>query len=492
MEIIKILLIEDNPAHARLIRRLLGDIQPTVSTPPAYELHHAERMSQALAFLKTIRFDLILLDLFLPDSKHLETFERIYEAAPSIPIVIISGYSDEKLAVKAMQQGAQDYLSKDDSLEPGILTRAIRYAIERNRLRAQVEKQTTALAASEARRRAIIENNPDGIIIVNKQGTVKFVNPAAEIILNSNKNDLLGQPFSMPRSKGGTAELSITRKGGVPASIELRFVDSEWEGEPVFQVSLRDITIHEEVKAEMRQRTDELIVQNIALDEFAHTMAHQVQGLLSQIIGYASYIDMHYRDVNNDEINHANDRIIQSGHKMNNVINELLLLSSMRGEDVPIVPINLKRLVTEVKKRLRFQIKDSHATIHEPDDWPEIMGHDPWIEEALFNYMNNGLKYGGDPPHLEIGADLQPDGMVTIWVKDNGRGIAEEDISRIFKPHTRLHQMRVRGEGLGLSIVHRIIHRCGGQVGVNSKVGQGSKFWFTLPQANSKSFNVNK
>lgn len=490
MEIIKILLIEDNPAHARLIRRLLSSVKPTVSSPPIYELHHAERMERALAFLKTIRFDIILLDLFLPDSTHLETFERIYKTVPSTPIVIISGYSDEQLAVKAMQQGAQDYLSKDDSLKPGFLTRAIRYAIERNRLRAQVEKQTAALAASENRRRAIIEKNPDGIIIVNKQGTVKFVNPAAEIILNSNKSELLGQPFLLPRSEGGTAELSVTRKSG-PASIELRYVDSEWEGEPVFQVSLRDITIHEEVKAEMRQRTDELMVQNIALDEFAHTMAHQIQGLLSQIIGYASYIDMHYRDVNNDEINHANNRIIQSGHKMNNVINELLLLASMRNKDVPIVPINLKRILGEVKKRLRFQIEANQAIIKEPDEWPQMMGHDPWIEEALFNYINNGLKYGGNPPRLEIGTDQQKDGMISIWVKDNGKGIAQKDMSRIFKPHTRLNQMRVRGEGLGLSIVHRIIHRCGGKVGVESKAGEGSKFWFTLPQvdANARNFN---
>ncbi|KAA3665055.1 MAG: response regulator [Chloroflexi bacterium] len=492
MDIIKILLIEDNPAHARLIRKLLSSVKPTISDPPTYELHHAERTERALAYLKTIRFDIILLDLFLPDSKNLEAFDRISKVAPNIPIIIISGYSDEQLAIKAMQLGAQDYLTKDDSLVSSILTRAVRYAIERNRLRAQVEKQTAALAASETRRRAIIERNPDGIIIVNKHGTVKFVNPAAEIILNSNKNDLLGQPFSLPRSKGGTAELSVKRKSGDPASIELRFVESEWEGEPVFQVSLRDITIHEEVKAEMRQRTDELMVQNIALDEFAHTMAHQIQGLLSQIIGYASYIDMHYRHANNDEINHANDRIIQSGHKMNNVINELLLLASIRGENIPIVPINMKRIVEEVKKRLRFQIEDNHATIQEPDDWPDVMGHDPWIEEALFNYMNNALKYGGYPPHLEIGSDLKPDGMVTIWVKDNGQGIAEEDISRIFKPHTRLHQMRVRGEGLGLSIVYRIIQRCGGQVGVDSEVDQGSKFWFTLPQAPSKPTHPNK
>lgn len=480
---IKILLIEDNLDHMRLIRRLLKNSQSSAAGHPQYELHHSERIERALAFLKTIRFDIILLDLFLPDSQNLETFECVHKAAPNTPIVIVSGHNSESVAVEAMKQGAQDFLSKDDSLEPGILTRTIRYAIERNRLRKQLEEKTRALAATEASRRAIIEQNPDGIIIVNQSGMVRFVNPAAEKILHSNKEDLLDQPFSMPISKDGTAELTIKSKQGGQASIELRLVETEWEGGPVNLISLRDITVHEEVKASMQRRTDELVSQNMALDEFAHTMAHQIQGLLSQMVGYASYIDMHYQDILNDEINLALGRIVQSGHKMNNVINELLLLASIRSEEIPIVPVDLNRIVTEVKKRLRFQIEESSAILQEPDLWPIVMGHAPWIEEALLNYINNGIKYGGSPPKLQLGTDIQPDNMVCIWVKDNGQGIAEIDQARLFKPHTRLQQRHVRGEGLGLSIVNRIIHRCGGEVGLISKVGQGSTFWFTLPYA---------
>jgi signal transduction histidine kinase len=72
--------------------------------------------------------------------------------------------------------------------------------------------------------------------------------------------------------------------------------------------------------------------------------------------------------------------------------------------------------------------------------------------------------------------------MIRFWVKDNGNGISAEDQKKLFKSHTRLHQTRARGEGLGLSIVRRIVEKCGGLVGVDSELGQGSTFWFCLPQ----------
>ena len=82
---------------------------------------------------------------------------------------------------------------------------------------------------------------------------------------------------------------------------------------------------------------------------------------------------------------------------------------------------------------------------------------------------------------MELGADMQPDGMVRFWVRDNGSGLAPEDQARLFTPFTRLNQVRVKGYGLGLSIVRRIIEKLGGQVRIESQVGRGSVFSFTLP-----------
>lgn len=502
---ITILLIEDNLGDVRLIQEALREGQLARGLPPAFDVNHAARLEDAIVYLKQTTFDCILLDLSLPDSQNLYTLRRIQQAAPYTPIVILSGNDNELMAIEAVRAGAQDYLTKGSDNLGSMLRRSLRYAIERFRLLAQLEQKSLALAASEAQREAILERNADGIIIVTQDGIVQFINQAAAAMLQTSRQKLVGQPFSLPlthealthealthealtdgaHTRGDTAELNVTKQGGSTANIEMIIVETEWQGEKVYQASLRDITYLKEAEEKIRQRAEELAAQNMALDEFAHTMAHQIQGLLGQMVGYASFLEMHYSAALDEEAQHSISRIVQSGHKMNNVISELLLLASMRASDVHQSALDLARIVAEVCKRLKFQIESYHAEITQQETWPTPAGHAPWIEEALLNYVSNALKYGGDPPHIDMGAAVQADGMVRVWVKDNGHGLTVEEQQQLFKPHTRLRHVRIRGEGLGLSIVKRIIKRSGGEVGVDSAPEQGSTFWFTLPAAAS-------
>lgn len=252
-------------------------------------------------------------------------------------------------------------------------------------------------------------------------------------------------------------------------------------------------TIHHTIERhrlllEISQRASELEHQNLALNDFAHTVAHQIQGLLSQMVGYASLVDSHYQEELSVPARQAVDQIMQSGYKMNNVITELLFLASMRSEKIQVSELDNKRILTEVLKRLRYQIRATEAKISLPSQWPRAYGYAPWIEEVWLNYISNGLKYGGSDersPTLKLGATAETNGMVRFWVADNGPGIAPADQKRLFKPHTRVTSKKIRGEGLGLSIVWRIVEKCGGKVGVESQEGSGSCFWFTLPGKSS-------
>jgi len=124
--------------------------------------------------------------------------------------------------------------------------------------------------------------------------------------------------------------------------------------------------------------------------------------------------------------------------------------------------------------------------------WPIAAGYAPWIEEVWANYLSNALKYGGDPPLIELGAAVEEDNvnnnglpLIRFWVQDNGDGLSEAQQERIFTPFERLDQVRAKGHGLGLSIVQRIIEKLGGKAGVESsgEPGQGSTFYFTLDAA---------
>jgi signal transduction histidine kinase len=136
-------------------------------------------------------------------------------------------------------------------------------------------------------------------------------------------------------------------------------------------------------------------------------------------------------------------------------------------------------------------IEQFQAEVVLPDSWPVALGYNPWVEEVWVNYVSNAIKYGGLPPRVELGADPPFRGpfeteegvtsTVRFWVRDNGAGISPEAQSKLFTPFTRLENVRIKGHGVGLSIVRRIVERMGGEVGVESEMGQGSTFYFVLP-----------
>jgi signal transduction histidine kinase len=231
----------------------------------------------------------------------------------------------------------------------------------------------------------------------------------------------------------------------------------------------------------LRQYNLELRARNEELDAFAHTVAHDLRNPLALIIGSARLLnsdDAHKLDKAIDERLQA---IIQTAFKMSSIIDELLLLAEVRKLKAQAVALEMGAIVAEAQQTLAHLIESSAAEITVPDAWPAALGYGPWIEQVWINYINNSIKYGGQPPRLELGATRQPDGMVRFWVRDNGPGLAPEDQASLFTPFTRLDQVRATGYGLGLSIVKRIVEKLDGQVGIESESGQGSTFFFTLP-----------
>jgi signal transduction histidine kinase len=128
-------------------------------------------------------------------------------------------------------------------------------------------------------------------------------------------------------------------------------------------------------------------------------------------------------------------------------------------------------------------MEEHKGEIELPDSWPVAMGYGPWIEAVWADFISNALKYGYRPPRVELGSAVHADGWIRFWVRDNGQGLSAEEQARLFTPFERLHKVRAQGDGLGLSIVQRIVKKLGGQVGVVSDgvPGAGCEFYFTLP-----------
>ena len=162
-EAVKVLLVEDNPAHAQLTQTMLSRLDSS-----GFDISHVVRLKDALEYMQKQSPDVILLDISLPDSEGLSSVKRIKEAHPRLPIVILSGHDDEEHAFQAVQMGAQDYLVKGQG-DSNLMQRSIRYAIER-------KQAEVASLASEKRYRDLLDNATDLIQSVGLDGRFLYVN----------------------------------------------------------------------------------------------------------------------------------------------------------------------------------------------------------------------------------------------------------------------------------------------------------------------------
>jgi two-component system sensor histidine kinase/response regulator len=370
-EPIRVLLIEDNPGDARLIRRMLADAATANGQVHGYQVAWAERLATGLALLAQGETDIVLCDLSLPDSSGLETPRAVQNAAPELPVVVMTSQDDEENAVAAVQAGAQDYLVKGQVTAP-MLSRSIRYARERKRTLAQLFHYSAAL----------------------------------------------------------------------------------------------------------EQR-------NAELDAFAHTVAHDLKNPVAAVIGLAELLlDPQVQVAAAERTEILND-ILQTGHTMHNIIQELMLLAQVNRAEVDLAPLSMLALIRSARYRLAQMSQEYQAeiTLEAPERWPIAVGYGAWVEEVWVNYLSNALKYGGHPPQVTIGGELLDDGWARFWVRDQGPGIPAAMQPKLFVEFTQLSQARVQGHGLGLSIVRRIVEKLGGRAGVESQPGQGTTFYFVLPAA---------
>jgi signal transduction histidine kinase len=231
----------------------------------------------------------------------------------------------------------------------------------------------------------------------------------------------------------------------------------------------------------MQQHISELEERIEELDSFAHTVAHDIKNTLSPLIGFATALKEDYAQLSVGQQQACLDHLVCTACKLSNVVDELLLLAEMRKADVVMEPLCMATLVAQAQERLAFLVKNRKAEIILPASWPMAEGYGPWIEEVWVNYLSNAIKYGGQPPRVELGAHTLPDGMICFWVCDNGPGLTLDAQARLFKPFIQLEHTRATGHGLGLSVVQHIVNKLGGQVGVASIPGQGSTFSFALP-----------
>ncbi len=356
------------------------------------------------------------------------------------------------------------------------------------------------IAESEALRLVtVIEQAAETIVITEPDGTIVYANSHFEETTGYTVEEMLGKNTRLFKSGAQDAEFYRNLWGTITSGHIWRGTftnrrkngDAYYEDATIFPLRdldgnithfgavKRDITEH--VKAEQER---DLAMSE--LDAFAHTVAHDLKSPLSILTGYSNLLVDLYDSFGREEVRSMLLSMEQCSLKMVKIIDELLLLASTRSQhEFATEPLAMPDVIAEALIPLRLSIEERQARVVlvEPETWPKAIGHAAWVEEIWSNYISNAIKYGGEPPHIELGAYRETDSHVRFWVRDNGAGLTPEQAGQLFKPFTRINEIRAQGHGLGLSIVQRIVHKLGGTVDVQSDLGQGSVFSFTLPAA---------
>jgi signal transduction histidine kinase len=243
--------------------------------------------------------------------------------------------------------------------------------------------------------------------------------------------------------------------------------------------------LNQALEGRVQERTNQLQESADQMEAFSYTISHDLRAPLRTIRGFSQALLEDYSqqldDVGKDYLN----RLMGGVDRMDVLIQDLLAYSRLGRAKLTFESIGLQQCLENVLPQFEEEVRTKEAKIIVRPPLALVLGHPPTLEQAIVNVLSNALKFvePGTKPHVTIWS-AETDGIVRLWMEDNGIGIAPEHQTRIFRVFERLHGMETYpGTGIGLAIVAKAVSRMGGRVGVESALGQGSRFWIDLPKA---------
>ena len=256
--------------------------------------------------------------------------------------------------------------------------------------------------------------------------------------------------------------------------------------------AVQDITLQKQAEQEREELIQLLESKNAELEQFAYTISHDLKSPIITIRGFLGFLENDAVSGNVTRLRSDIQRIGEAADKMYNLLNGLLDLSRVGRVTNEPKPISFSTIVEDARRNIHGQLTNREIELIVNHPLPVICGDGQRLLEVVQNLLDNAAKFTNDQAHpmIEIGqSSSDMEGFVTFYVRDNGTGIDARYHDRIFGLFNRLNP-NIEGTGIGLALVKRIVEFHGGRIWVESAVGHGSTFFFTLPLANQIQDNL--
>jgi PAS domain S-box-containing protein len=356
---------------------------------------------------------------------------------------------------------------------------------------------------------SIVESSNDAIVGETLQGEITSWNKGAEQMFGYTAQETLGQlitiivpPDRMSELEGILAKLNQgerlnnfetirRRKDGqdIYVSLTISPIIDRWGNCIGASKIVRDNSQQKHVESllsiqnlTLTRQTASLKQSNEDLEQFAYIASHDLQEPLRTIHGFTQLLAERYQNRLDEQAREFMGFVTDGAERMQILIQDLLKYSRIQAQDLTKVSLHTEQVLEGIIKHLLLTIEEKNACVtHDP--LPIIHTDKATFQHLLQNLITNALKFqGSDPPHIHISAQ-EHRGEWVFTVEDNGIGIRSEYFQRIFQPFKRLHSREeYQGTGIGLAICKRIIERQGGRIWVDSEIGKGARFSFTLPK----------
>lgn len=465
---IRVLLIEDDPDDVSLIRHFLSETHEHEEAA-RFSLKAADRLSSGCKTLGQEAFDVVLLDLLLPGGVGIEAFAKVREVRPEVPVVVLTGFKDESLAIQAVGLGAQDYLLKG-TIDAQVLKRSLLYAIERGRLLARLE--------------SVLTGDLDGKLVVDSAGLVRYLNPAAEALLGRHAHEAVGKPLPL-QVPAGLADVRLGSSRQDQRIVEVRATALDWGGQTARLVTLRDVTDlrrMERLREEVKERMLAVDLKN----EFMTTISHELRNPLTTVKTAIQSL----RDGLVGPMTSQQMRFVELAHRnverQIRIINNVLDLSRLQSGKAVLEMrrVDLAALVEDALEGYALSPKGPRVEVSVAPDLPEVAADPDLVTQVLGNLVDNALRFARERVIVRVARSHE--GGVTLSVLDDGPGMAESQIARLFSKFVQVSRPTglahgYKGTGLGLSICKEIMASHGGRIWVESSPGKGAHFHALWP-----------